>query len=62
MWTTTDATQVTLSVDNVELNTYGPNDSPTVEFTCDGNSHVYTIVAQANGRNGDTRRLTINPA
>jgi hypothetical protein len=58
-WTTTNATSVTISINGVGIyNTYGPNQSTDVPFSCDGATHTYTLAAKSPGKPDATKTFS----
>jgi hypothetical protein len=62
-WTTTNATQVVLSIDGtVPYKTYsGPTGADTVPFACNGAPHRYTITAKSSTGGQATQTQTVTP-
>jgi hypothetical protein len=60
-WTTSNTTQVVLSIDgSVPFKTYpGSNGADTVPFACNGQSHQYTITAKASNGAQATQTQTV---
>jgi hypothetical protein len=62
-WSTTNATQVVLSIDgSVPYKTYtGPTGADTVPFACNGAPHRYTITAKSSTGGQATQTQTVTP-
>jgi hypothetical protein len=62
-WSTTNATQVILSIDgSVPFKTYpGATGADTVPFACNGAPHQYTITAKSNTGGQATQTQTVTP-
>jgi hypothetical protein len=62
-WSTTNATQVVLSIDgSVPYKTYtGATGADTVPFTCNGAPHQYTITAKSSTGGQATQTQTVTP-
>jgi hypothetical protein len=60
-WSTTNATQVILSIDgSVPYKTYsGPSGADTVPFACNGATHRYTITAKSSTGAQSTQTQTV---
>jgi hypothetical protein len=60
-WTTSNTTQVVLSIDgSVPFKTYpGSNGADTVPFACNGQSHQYTITAKSSNGTQATQTQTV---
>lgn len=60
-WTTQNATKVTISIDGPGIyDTYGPNDSVSLPFSC-GSSHTYLLTAFDADGHTVTKQITLQP-
>jgi hypothetical protein len=59
-WTTTDATQVTISMDGTPHGTYEPDGSDSLPFDCNS-SHTFTLTAHGADGQETSTSITLDP-
>ena len=59
-WTTTDATDVTISIDGVPHGNYAPDSSDSLPFDCTS-SHTFTLTAHSADGQTATKSVTLDP-
>jgi predicted metalloprotease len=58
-WSTENANRTTISIDGTQFGEFGPSQSQSLPFTCDGNSHTYLLTAFGANNRSVTESKTV---